>query len=53
MSDRTYTVYFMSPYCTWEGVEAKNEDDAIRKCPVPPEFDANEVGHFLAIEEEE
>jgi len=49
---KTFTVHFMSPYVTWENIEAKNEDDAINKCPIPAEFDANEVGHFLAIEEE-
>ena len=26
-----YTVHFMTAYCTWEGIEAKDEDEAIKK----------------------
>lgn len=48
-----FTVYLMTPYCTWENVEAKDEDEAIRKCDSPPEFDWTEPHTFLAVEEEE
>jgi hypothetical protein len=47
---KKFTVHFMTPYCSWENVEAKDEDDAIRQCQVPAEFDANEPGSFLAVQ---
>lgn len=46
-----YTVYFLTPYSMWGKVEAKNEDEAIRKCETPPEFDGNEPSEWVAIEE--
>jgi len=48
-----FTVHFMSAYCTWEGVEAESEVEAIKKCEVPPEFDSNEPSTFVAFEEDE
>lgn len=27
---KKYTVCFMTPYCAWEGVEAKSKKEAIR-----------------------
>ena len=49
---KKFTVYFMSPYCAWEGIEAKNKKEAIAQCDVPPEYDMNEPGSFIAIEED-
>ena len=37
-----FTVYLMTPCLTWEDVEAKNKDEAIRQCenfPIPGEAD--------------
>ena len=48
-----YTVHLMTPYCTWEGVEADSEDEAIKKCDIPPEMDGNERCTFVADEEDE
>lgn len=48
-----YTVHFMTPFCSYEGIEAGSEDDAIAQCFIPAEFDANEPCVFVAIEEEE
>jgi len=48
-----FTVHLMTPYCTWENVEAKDEDEAIKKCEIPPEFDGNEPHSFMTSEEEE
>ena len=48
-----YTVLFMTPYATYENVEATNEDEAIRKCEMPAEFDANEPHMWMAICEKE
>lgn len=50
---KIFTVYFLTPYCTYEGIIAKDEDDAIRKCEIPAEFDLNEPSNFLAIEEDD
>lgn len=46
-----YTVYFLTPHSLWKDVEAENEDEAIRKCGTPPEFDGNEPSEWVAIEE--
>ncbi|MBN2569830.1 MAG: hypothetical protein JXB42_10420 [Deltaproteobacteria bacterium] len=46
-----YTVYFLTPHSLWEGIEAEDEDDAIRQCKTPPEFDGNEPSEWVAIEE--
>lgn len=46
-----YTVYFMTPYEAWEGIEAESEEDAISLCPIPDEYDINESFTFLAVEE--
>jgi len=48
-----FTVHLMTPYCTWGNVEAKDEDEAVRKCGTPPEFDLNEPFSFVAVEEQE
>jgi len=48
---KKYTVHFMTPYCTWEGVHARSKKEAIDKCPIPSEYDMNEPGMFSAIEE--
>jgi len=48
-----FTVHFMTAYCTWENVEAENEDEAIAQCEVPAEFDYCEAFHFCAIPEED
>lgn len=49
---KKFTVHFMTPYCTWEGVEAKSKKEAIKKCSVPDEHGMNTPGSFMAIEEE-
>jgi hypothetical protein len=49
---KKFNVYFMTPFVTYENIEAKDEDDAIRQCSVPAEFDANEPSTFMAIETE-
>ena len=46
-----YTVHMMTPYCSWENVEAKNKKEAIDKCHIPPTFDCNEQFMFTAIKE--
>lgn len=48
-----FTVHMLTSYCTWEDVEAKDEDEAISKCPIPGEFDCNDPCHFIAIEDKE
>ena len=48
-----FTVHLMTPYCTWEGVEAVSWKEAIKKCHIPPEMDGNERCAFVADEEEE
>lgn len=50
---KRYTVHFMSPYCSWYGVQARSMKEAISKCPIPPEYDMNEPGHFIALEEDQ
>jgi hypothetical protein len=46
-----FTVYFMTPYMQWDGVEAESEDEACSMCPIPCEYDLNESFTFVAIEE--
>jgi hypothetical protein len=49
-----FTVHLLTADCTWEGVEANNEDDAIKKCQdgVPSYFDWTEPHTFIACKEE-
>lgn len=47
---RTFTVHLLTPYCSWEGVEANNEKEAISHCSPIAEPDA-EYQTFVAIEE--
>lgn len=51
--EKTYTVYLLTTYCKWEGVKATTEQEAINQCEEPAEFDFNEPGKFIAIEEED
>ena len=46
-----YTVYFMTPYMEWNGIEADSEEEAQALCPIPEEFDLNESFTFMATEE--
>lgn len=46
-----FTVHLMTPYCTWEDIEAADEDAAIRKCALEKGFDCNEVQSWLACHE--
>jgi hypothetical protein len=51
---KTFAVYVMTPCLTWEGVEAKNKNEAIAK--YIPEGTLNLPGNFYtfaAIEEKE
>lgn len=48
-----FTVHLMTPYCTWEEIEAKDEDEAIAKCAQEKGFDCNEVQTWLATSEDE
>ena len=48
-----FTVHFMTAYCTWSGVEAKDEKDAISKCETPDEFDGNEPSTWAAVQEDD
>ena len=48
-----FTVHLMTPYCTWEGVDAKSKKEAILKCEIPPGFDFNEPSTFVAFKENE
>ena len=48
-----FIVQLMTVYMTWEGIEAESEDEAIRQCDIPPEFDCNEPFQFFAIKQEE
>jgi hypothetical protein len=51
---RRYTVYLLTPYCTWEGVEASSKKEAVGICQgsSPNELDGNEVTRFYAMEED-
>ena len=46
--EKTYTVHFLTPYCSWE-VKAKNEKEAIEQCEMSLEHDG--YGEFVAIEQ--
>ena len=46
---RIYTVHFLTPYCSWEDIQANNEKEAIEKCGIPLEHDG--YGQFVAIEQ--
>ena len=48
-----FTVHLLTPYITWEGVEADDEDDAIHKCGFPPELDVNDGPYEHVVWEEE
>jgi hypothetical protein len=48
-----FKVQLMTAYCTWEGVEADNEAEAIDACEYPPEFDCNEEHTWRAEKEDE
>lgn len=48
-----YTVHLMTAYCTYKGVEANGEDEAMKKVHFPPEFDINDPHTLVAYEEEE
>lgn len=37
-----YDVTFCTPYMTFEGVQAADEEEAIAKCSQPDEVDAND-----------
>lgn len=47
--EKTYTVYFLTPYCTWENVKAHNMKKAIKKCNIPLDYDG--YSKFVAIEQ--
>lgn len=51
---RRYTVYLLTPYCTWEDVRASSKKEAIKICQenFPNELDGNEVAQFHVMEEE-
>jgi len=50
--EKFYTVHFMTPYSTWESVQATSKEDAIKQCGDPPyEHDMTDFGMFIAIEE--
>ena len=46
-----YTVHLLTPYMSWEGVEAKSKKEAIAQCNADPEPDAD-YQHMVAIREE-
>jgi len=48
---KKYTVYLLTPYCIYEGVEAKTELEATKKVEIPWELDLNEIYRLIAIEE--
>jgi len=50
---KKFTVYLMTPYSTWEDVEAEDEDKAIAKCSTEAGFDCNEVQSWLATSDDE
>lgn len=47
---RRYTVYLLTPYCTWENVEASSKKEAIEMCQ---ENSIEGVTRFVAMEEEQ
>jgi hypothetical protein len=49
---KKWTVFMLTPYAEWEGVEGATAKEAIAKCDAP-EFDLNDGPiHFVAVEEE-
>jgi len=50
---KKFTVYLMTPYSTWEDVEAEDEDKAIAKCSLEEGFDCNEVQSWLATSDDD
>ena len=46
---KTYTVHLLTPYCSWEGVEAKSQKEAMRKCNPIAEPDSSEYQTMVAI----
>jgi hypothetical protein len=48
---KVYTVHYLMPILSWEGVKATSEKEAISKCELPPYVDLSEPGKYLAIEE--
>jgi len=48
---KKYTVYLLTPYCIYEGVEAKTELEAKNKVEIPRELDLNDMYRLVAIEE--
>lgn len=49
---KKFTVHLMTPYCSWEGVTAKDEKEAIAQCTMPEEFDYGcDAYTLIAIEE--
>lgn len=49
---KKFTVHFMTPYCSWEHVEAENQEKAIESIGTSEFFDANEPFMWVASEEE-
>ena len=50
---KKFTVHLMTPYVTWEDVEAEDSDAAIAKCALEKCYDINEVSSWLFEEPEE
>lgn len=48
-----FNVYLMTPYCTWEDIEAEDETEAIAQCDYPPEFDLADGCEWVAVELDE
>lgn len=50
---KNYTVYLLTPYCSWEGVKAETKEEAISKCSIPYEVDTSgQPVKFVAVEED-
>lgn len=47
-----YTVYLMTPYETWEEVEAATKEEAVNKCGFDPEY-PEDLPHRWVVEEED
>lgn len=50
---KKFTVHFLTPFCSWGNIEARDAGEAIHQCQVPDEFDGNLYCQFVAIEEED
>ena len=52
---KTYTVYMLTPYLTWEDVKAPSKTEAIRQCDndFPTEYDMNDGPYQLVAVEAE